>query len=103
MHKFVSFDGNDAGQNKDYLQERFVSAKFSSDDENATLSFAKNFAKHLKFGDFLALFGELGVGKTIFVKGKEYCAQEFLAKNKMIRCFSLFQSEFSCFSMFKRP
>ena len=44
--------------------ERFVS---SSVEE--TLSFAKKFAAGLKPGDVLALEGDLGSGKTTFVKG----------------------------------
>lgn len=34
-----------------------------------TLKVAENLAKTLKIGQVIALFGELGAGKTIFVKG----------------------------------
>jgi len=34
-----------------------------------TVSFAKKFARELKKGDILALIGDLGSGKTTFVKG----------------------------------
>lgn len=34
-----------------------------------TINFAKEFAHTLKPGDVLALFGDLGAGKTVFVKG----------------------------------
>ncbi len=34
-----------------------------------TLKFAEQFAKTLNAGDVLALFGDLGAGKTVFVKG----------------------------------
>lgn len=34
-----------------------------------TIKFARDFAKSLKTGDTLAIFGDLGAGKTVFVKG----------------------------------
>ena len=40
---------------------------FKSEEE--TLDFARNFAKTLKPGQIVALSGELGAGKTVFVKG----------------------------------
>lgn len=42
---------------------------FSSYSEEETRTIAALFAKKLKKGDCLALCGELGAGKTIFVKG----------------------------------
>ncbi|PWM72131.1 MAG: tRNA (adenosine(37)-N6)-threonylcarbamoyltransferase complex ATPase subunit type 1 TsaE [Bacillota bacterium] len=42
---------------------------FLSDGEAATRAFAARFAKQLKSGDVVRLFGELGAGKTAFVKG----------------------------------
>ncbi|NCF74890.1 MAG: tRNA (adenosine(37)-N6)-threonylcarbamoyltransferase complex ATPase subunit type 1 TsaE [Xanthomonadaceae bacterium] len=42
---------------------------YISKNEKQTLSFAKNFAKKLKGGDIILLIGNLGSGKTIFVKG----------------------------------
>jgi tRNA threonylcarbamoyladenosine biosynthesis protein TsaE len=38
-------------------------------NEKETLVFAKKFAKTLRGGELLALFGELGAGKTVFAKG----------------------------------
>lgn len=37
--------------------------------EDETLSLAKSFAQRLRPGDVIALWGELGTGKTRFVKG----------------------------------
>ncbi len=37
--------------------------------EIETIEFAKKFAKNLKGGEVLALEGELGAGKTTFIKG----------------------------------
>ena len=34
-----------------------------------TFEFAENFSKKLKKGDFIALYGDLGAGKTCFVSG----------------------------------
>ncbi len=42
-----------------------------------TIDFAENLAKSLKPGSFIALEGELGAGKTVFVKG--------LAKGLMVK------------------
>lgn len=43
--------------------------EFLANSEVETFNFAKNFANSLKVGDFVALFGDLGAGKTMFVKG----------------------------------
>lgn len=43
--------------------------KFISQSETETISFATKIAKHLKGGDIVCLFGNLGSGKTTFVKG----------------------------------
>ena len=40
-----------------------------SQNYDETLAFAAKFAKALKKGDIVCLFGELGSGKTAFVKG----------------------------------
>jgi tRNA threonylcarbamoyladenosine biosynthesis protein TsaE len=40
-----------------------------SDSPEETLAIAKNLARSLKPGDILYLYGELGSGKTVFVKG----------------------------------
>ena len=42
---------------------------FMSDSETATRKFAAAFARQLKCGDVVLLSGELGAGKTAFVKG----------------------------------
>lgn len=42
---------------------------FVSHSYKETLSLGEKFAKVLKKGDIVCLFGELGVGKTAFVKG----------------------------------
>lgn len=44
-------------------------AIFLSGSENATILFAKEYAKTLKKGDVVLLNGEMGAGKTVFVKG----------------------------------
>ena len=43
--------------------------KHISNSEKDTFEIAKNFAKSLKSGDIIALSGDLGAGKTAFVKG----------------------------------
>jgi len=40
-----------------------------SNSEKETFDFAKNFAKQLKGGKIIELYGNLGAGKTIFTKG----------------------------------
>lgn len=42
--------------------------KFHSTNENDTIGFAKEFAEHLSINDIVTLIGELGTGKTVFVK-----------------------------------
>ena len=44
-------------------------AIFLSGSEDATVEFAKNYAKTLCSGDVVLLSGEMGAGKTVFVKG----------------------------------
>lgn len=43
--------------------------KFFSEAKTQTLKFGKRLAKYLKPRDIICLFGELGSGKTVFVKG----------------------------------
>lgn len=45
------------------MNEKFIK------DEKEMLKFGKEFAKNLKKGSNLFLYGELGTGKTTFVKG----------------------------------
>ncbi len=40
-----------------------------STSENETKKIAKEYAKSLKMGDVVLLHGEMGAGKTVFVKG----------------------------------
>lgn len=42
---------------------------FNSNNENETISLGEIFAKYINIGDILTLNGELGCGKTVFVKG----------------------------------
>lgn len=44
-------------------------AIFLSNGEEATIGFAKRYAATLKAGDVVLLSGEMGAGKTVFVKG----------------------------------
>jgi tRNA threonylcarbamoyladenosine biosynthesis protein TsaE len=43
--------------------------KITTKSEIETFDFAKNFAKNLKGGEVIGLIGDLGAGKTVFVKG----------------------------------
>ncbi|MEW6170777.1 MAG: tRNA (adenosine(37)-N6)-threonylcarbamoyltransferase complex ATPase subunit type 1 TsaE, partial [Candidatus Omnitrophota bacterium] len=43
--------------------------KIISDSPKETSSLGKNLAKYLKKGSVVALFGNLGAGKTVLVKG----------------------------------
>lgn len=40
-----------------------------SEDEEQTISIGESFANRLRMGDVVALYGDLGAGKTEFVKG----------------------------------
>lgn len=44
-------------------------AEFFSRSEQETAAFAEEYAKSLRLGDVLLLNGEMGAGKTAFVKG----------------------------------
>ena len=44
-------------------------AVFHTFNEEETEEAARDFAKNLKGGDFLAFFGDLGSGKTAFIRG----------------------------------
>ncbi len=43
--------------------------KFVTNNENETFEFARSFAGNLTGGEIILLDGELGAGKTVFVKG----------------------------------
>lgn len=43
--------------------------KFVSNSEKDTFNIAKKYAETLSRGDVVALFGDLGAGKTAFIKG----------------------------------
>ena len=43
--------------------------EFISKSKEQTIAIAKEFAKTLSFGDIVLLNGDLGAGKTVFVKG----------------------------------
>ena len=58
-----------------------MSKKFITKSSEETISTACDFAKNLKAGDILLLEGELGAGKTTFVKG---LAQGLKAKAKEV-------------------
>ena len=49
-------------------------SKINITSEKSTEELAKNFTEHLKGGEFVFLYGEMGVGKTTFVK---YFINEF--------------------------
>jgi Predicted ATPase or kinase len=44
------------------------SSRINISEENKTKFIAKVFVKNIKVGDVLFLIGELGVGKTTFIK-----------------------------------
>ncbi len=43
--------------------------KYLSKSEKDTFEFGKEFAQNLKKGDVVAIYGEIGAGKTVFIKG----------------------------------
>ncbi|MEI7498051.1 MAG: tRNA (adenosine(37)-N6)-threonylcarbamoyltransferase complex ATPase subunit type 1 TsaE [Candidatus Falkowbacteria bacterium] len=43
--------------------------KFTSQSAKETYNFAKNYALSLRGGEVIALFGNLGAGKTVFAQG----------------------------------
>jgi tRNA threonylcarbamoyladenosine biosynthesis protein TsaE len=46
-----------------------VREEYTTSSEQETLTLARSFAGRLKRGDVVALLGELGSGKTVFVRG----------------------------------
>ena len=55
-------------------------SKIDITSEKVTKELAIKFAKYLKGGEFIFLYGEMGVGKTTFVR---YLINEFQKKNKL--------------------
>ena len=53
--------------------------KFDITSENNTKLVSKKLSEHLKIGDIVCLFGNIGVGKTTFIK---YLINSFQKKNK---------------------
>jgi tRNA threonylcarbamoyladenosine biosynthesis protein TsaE len=63
------------------MNEKEIARKFTSESESETMDFAHRFATSLKKGCVVALQGELGSGKTHFVKGM---AQAFGIDQSMV-------------------
>jgi len=55
-------------------------SKIDITSENLTKELAKKFTKYIKGGEFIFLYGEIGVGKTTFVK---YFINEFQKLNNL--------------------
>ena len=56
------------------------STKIELSSENKTKEFADTFSTRIKIGDIIYLYGEIGVGKTTFVK---YLINIIQKKNKL--------------------
>lgn len=54
---------------------------FTSNSSTETERIAADFAKTLKNGDFVAMYGDLGAGKTAFVRGmgSVLCPEDFIS------------------------
>lgn len=46
-----------------------MSYKFFSNSQKSTINFACDFVKKLKSGSVICFYGDLGIGKTTFIKG----------------------------------
>ena len=57
-------------------------SKIDITSEKLTKELAKEFTKYLKGGEFIFLYGEMGVGKTTFVK---YFVNEYQRKNNLLQ------------------
>ena len=55
-------------------------SKIDISSEQSTKLLAKNLIKHIKHGDLIFLYGEMGVGKTTFIK---YLINQLQKKNKV--------------------
>lgn len=55
--------------------------EFVSTSVNETEALARNFAKKLKHGDFIAMYGDMGAGKTAFTRGlcSQLCPNEYVS------------------------
>jgi len=49
--------------------DKNIFGEFITHSEEETAALSEKFAKQLKGGDVICLFGDLGVGKTVFTKG----------------------------------
>ena len=56
------------------------SSKIDISKESSTAKFAKEFSKILKIGDVVLLYGEIGSGKTTFIR---YLIKTLERKNKV--------------------
>ena len=55
-------------------------SKIDISSEQSTKLLAKNLIKHIKHGDLIFLYGEMGVGKTTFIR---YLINQLQKKNKV--------------------
>ena len=55
-------------------------SKIDISSEQSTKLLAKNLIKHIKHGDIIFLYGEMGVGKTTFIR---YLINQLQKKNKV--------------------
>jgi len=51
------------------LKKDFIGKVFITNNSKATKTLGRNFAKSLRVGDIICLYGDLGSGKTTFVQG----------------------------------
>ena len=51
------------------MTDKYIIGEFITNSEEETAKLANEMAEALKAGDVVCLFGDLGVGKTVFTKG----------------------------------
>lgn len=51
------------------MDDKGIYGEFTTTSEHETATLAKKLAETLKKGDVICLYGDLGVGKTVFTKG----------------------------------